>query len=59
MAAMNTMKPSNIAPAPGWQEPKRIRAEDLMGQASVVVIEYQGERYQLRLTRNGKLILTK
>jgi len=32
---------------------------DLFGPSSVVFIEYRGERYQLRQTRNGKLILTK
>ena len=31
----------------------------LLGAAKAVVIEHQGERYELRLTRNGKLLLTK
>jgi len=37
----------------------RIPAEKLFGQETVVIIEYRGEHYQLRRTRNGKLILTK
>lgn len=37
----------------------RIPADMLFGQAAVVIIEYRGEHYQLRQTRNGKLILTK
>lgn len=41
--------------APG----RAIDARTLFGQSNVVVIEYRGERYQLRQTRNGKLILTK
>ncbi len=36
-----------------------VRAQDLLGRGSVLVIENAGERYQLRLTKNGKLILTK
>lgn len=36
-----------------------IPADRLLGAARAVVIEHQGERYELRLTRNGKLILTK
>lgn len=34
-------------------------AESLFQGRSVVVIEFKGERYQLRKTRNDKLILTK
>ncbi len=36
-----------------------IAAESLFRGTQVVLIEYQGERYQLRRTRAGKLILTK
>lgn len=36
-----------------------IQADRLFGVSRVVVIEHKGERYQLRLTQNGKLILTK
>ncbi|MEW5787179.1 MAG: hemin uptake protein HemP [Pseudomonadota bacterium] len=36
-----------------------MRARDLLGEKQVLVIEHAGERYHLRLTRNGKLILTK
>jgi len=31
----------------------------LLGAARVVIIEHKGERYELRLTRKDKLILTK
>lgn len=31
----------------------------LFGDASEIQIEHRGERYSLRITRNGKLILTK
>ncbi len=36
-----------------------IPAERLFGTGRVVLIEHRGELYQLRLTQNGKLILTK
>ncbi|TCS70896.1 hemin uptake protein hemP [Sulfuritortus calidifontis] len=50
--------PGRLAPeAPGGS--RTIDAGSLFGTARVVLIEYRGERYQLRQTRNGKLILTK
>ncbi|MCI0733027.1 MAG: hemin uptake protein HemP [Methylococcaceae bacterium] len=36
-----------------------LRSADLFGGAREVVIEHAGEEYRLRLTRQGKLILTK
>jgi hemin uptake protein HemP len=36
-----------------------VRAVDLLRDRQVLVIEHAGEFYQLRLTKNGKLILTK
>lgn len=41
------------------QAPSVVSAMELLGAAKAVVIEHQGQRYELRLTRNGKLILTK
>lgn len=35
------------------------RSQDLLGAGSVLMIDHAGERYVLRLTKNGKLILTK
>lgn len=43
-------------PAPG---PVRIASQALFGDASLVLIEHEGETYSLRRTRLGKLILTK
>jgi hemin uptake protein HemP len=37
----------------------RLRSSELFGIAREVVIEHAGEEYRLRLTRQGKLILTK
>jgi hemin uptake protein HemP len=39
--------------------PQAVDAEALFRGEQWVVIEYRGERYQLRRTRAGKLILTK
>ncbi len=58
MSAMETKhKPQQAA---GMPRPRSaIAASELLGQARSVVIEHRGERYELRITRNGKLILTK
>lgn len=37
----------------------RIRSEDLFGTAREVLLEHRGELYRLRITRQGRLILTK
>ncbi|MGZ8943756.1 MAG: hemin uptake protein HemP [Methylobacter sp.] len=38
---------------------QRLQSAELFGTANEVVIEHAGEEYRLRLTRQGKLILTK
>jgi hemin uptake protein HemP len=37
----------------------RLAASQLFGEASELELIHQGEVYRLRITRNGKLILTK
>lgn len=37
----------------------RLRSRDLFGDSSCLVIEHGREEYRLRITRLGKLILTK
>jgi hemin uptake protein HemP len=39
--------------------PAVLRSEDVLKGAREVVIQHAGEAYRLRLTSNGKLILTK
>ena len=39
--------------------PKRLSSDALLGDADELRIDHHGEEYRLRLTRNGKLILTK
>jgi hemin uptake protein HemP len=38
--------------------PLRVTSEALLGQRRVLVIVHKGREYRLRLTQNGKLILT-
>ena len=45
-------------PTPGVQR-KRIRTADLMEGAREVILLHAGEEYILRITKTGKLILTK
>ena len=39
--------------------PKEIAITTLLGEGHEVVLIHNGERYRLRITANGKLILTK
>ena len=41
------------------QPAKRIAVSDLMGGGREAVLLHDGDEYRLRLTSNGKLILTK
>lgn len=56
-------EPNKTALAPGRylivDRQLPFRSETLFGGASEIRIEHRGERYSLRITRNGKLILTK
>jgi hemin uptake protein HemP len=45
-------------PSPAFPEPKRISSESLLGPNKELVILHNGREYRLRLTQNGKLILT-
>jgi hemin uptake protein HemP len=38
---------------------KPICSSNLFAAGNEILIEHQGEQYRLRLTRNGRLILTK
>jgi hemin uptake protein HemP len=40
------------------EPPRRVPSEILLGQRGELVILHRGREYRLRLTRNGKLILT-
>jgi hemin uptake protein HemP len=38
--------------------PRRVRSHELLRGGSELVIEHRGRDYRLRVTQNGKLILT-
>ena len=56
----NLDKPSGATdvPLPAGRKP-RIESDRLFQGGSEIVIVHQNEEYSLRITRNGKLILTK
>ncbi len=49
---------ARVSPAPG-EAARTLAIEDLMAGRQEVVIVHRGERYRLKITRRGKLILTK
>jgi len=51
----NVRHPAPKSVAPG----KRIDSRELLGEGREIVIVHGGEEYRLRLTSQGKLILTK
>lgn len=53
--------PARAEPAPraeGVPKPGRVESSALLGNARELVIEHAGREYRLRVTQNGKLILT-
>lgn len=50
--------PAPEAPATASAGPRRVRSEELMGGSPELLIDHQGREYRLRVTQNGKLILT-
>lgn len=52
------MEALNRRPAIQPAAPKRIVSTELLGDGRELVIVHNGREYRLRLTQNGKLILT-
>jgi hemin uptake protein HemP len=50
-------KKTNTLPAP-VSAPRQVASESLLGDAKALLIIHNGREYRLRLTQNGKLILT-
>ena len=51
---MNKTSPVSSVPPP----PSKVKSEALLGKARELVITHNGRDYRLRITQNGKLILT-
>ena len=59
---MQTERPAQPSPADShlaWSHRRRISTAELMQGAREVIILHEGEEYVLRITKSGKLILTK
>ena len=52
---MVTNKPLSVQPSP---DRRRVSIEALLGTGKELLIVHNGREYRLRLTQNGKLILT-
>jgi len=49
---------SDVKRAPETAGPRRVPSRDLFGGSRELVIVHEGRNYFLRITQNGKLILT-
>lgn len=56
---MSTQEPPPPPPAPRRSERTSVRSEELFRGAQELVIVHGNEEYRLRVTKTGKLILTK
>ena len=52
-SAKPRLAPDSVAPTPA-----KVTSESLLGARRELVITHQGREYRLRVTQNGKLILT-
>lgn len=63
MSSEETTNPDPRPPqgpaSPSVSQERVISSEELLLGDQEIIIDHQGERYRLRLTRNGKLILQK
>jgi hemin uptake protein HemP len=51
------MSPVQAAEKP-VNAPRKVQSDSLLGEAKELLILHNGREYRLRLTQNGKLILT-
>ena len=50
--------PADPSADPAIVTPRRIRSDELFAGAREILIEHHGRLYRMRITQNGKLILT-
>ena len=58
LPAATAPPPETADPAPAGEPPARVDSTALLGRARQLVIVHGGREYRLRVTQNGKLILT-
>ncbi len=51
--------PDAKPPAAPTGRPRRLKVSELLGGEREAILEHDGQDYRLRITANGKLILTK
>jgi hemin uptake protein HemP len=49
----------NVTPPVSAPKPRRLKVRDLLAGEREAILEHDGQDYRLRITANGKLILTK
>ena len=49
----------DAAPPPPCARPRRLKVSELLDGEREAILEHGGQDYRLRITANGKLILTK
>lgn len=68
LVIINIMASINLPPLPQPERnpspeqstrPAQINSRELLGESGILLIEHQNQQYQLRITKTGKLILTK
>lgn len=68
LVIINIMASINLPPTPQPERspspeqstrPAQISSRELLGESGILLIEHQNQQYQLRITKTGKLILTK
>ena len=52
-------EPEGRGPSPSGGPPRRIKVSELLAGEREAILEHNGQDYRLRITANGKLILTK
>lgn len=57
-AKRETIHPPRPALDASPRAPKQVSSDQLLGSAGELVIVHGGRQYRLRVTQNGKLILT-
>ncbi len=58
MPDQHPSEPLPRAPAKPAEQLRRVSSGELLGANGELIIEHQGREYRLRITQNGKLILT-
>jgi hemin uptake protein HemP len=52
------LTPASPSPAQPFPAPAKVSSQTLLGTRKELVITHNGREYRLRITQNGKLILT-